>query len=110
VELIRAARSSSNHNLSSSDASQIFDKSMHFVLDTHKFSSIIYILYEGAGLSLSVVTRGVALPEHESVPPRRKNGEEGCEGRREKEDREEAVVTRRIEGVARMAHPQVFCA
>lgn len=37
-------------------ATQFFDKWMQFVLDTHKFSSIIYILYEGVGLSLCMVT------------------------------------------------------
>jgi hypothetical protein len=36
---------------------KIFDKRMHFVLDTRIFSSIIYIWYEGAVLSPPVVTR-----------------------------------------------------
>jgi len=36
---------------------KIFDKRLHFVLDTRIFSSIIYIWYEGAVLSPPVVTR-----------------------------------------------------
>jgi hypothetical protein len=42
-------------------ARTFFDKVTHFVLDTSKFSSIIYILYEGTGLSLPVGTKGMSL-------------------------------------------------
>ena len=37
---------------------QLFDIRTYFVLDSTKFSSIIYILYEGGPLSPPVVTPG----------------------------------------------------
>ena len=61
------------------------------MLDRRKFSSIIYILYEGGLLRPPVVTtreRWVRLSSHRS---RRTDGEEDCEEGRQEEGREEAV-------------------
>jgi hypothetical protein len=54
--LTNAERGYSRSRRSREEPASFFDKEAEFVLDTTKFSSIIYILYEGAGLSLPMVT------------------------------------------------------
>ena len=81
-----------------------FDK-QHFVLDT-EFSSIIYILYEGAGLSLPVVTQRSGGCWRSRIPKEAEWRRRLRRPARRRRPRRSGKRASSCGGAAEVAHPQ----
>ena len=88
----------------------IFDIHTHFVLDSWKFSSIIYILYEGGSLSPPVVTPRSPVTAEQPTFQGGTHGEESSKGRQEKGRQEALAPPTGLGGVRATLHPRFFLA